>query len=97
VLDFGCGCDRTIIWFSKTAKSVRFSGTDIDATAIDWCRRPLKFACFQANQPAPPLVCPAESFDLVYALSVFTHLNEEHQLLWLRELERITRPMGWWC
>jgi SAM-dependent methyltransferase len=94
VLDFGCGCGRTIIWFSETARSVRFSGTDIDAAAIEWCRRYLNFASFQANRPTPPLAYPAESFDLVYALSVFTHLDEEHQLLWLSELQRVTRSNG---
>jgi len=31
---------------------------------------------------------------LVYAISVFTHLNEELQFLWLDELKRITKPNG---
>jgi hypothetical protein len=30
----------------------------------------------------------------VYAISVFTHLDEDRQFLWLEELERITRPAG---
>jgi SAM-dependent methyltransferase len=94
VLDFGCGCGRTIIWFSETAESVHFSGTDIDASAIEWCREHLDFASFEVNQPTPPLAYQTDSFDLVYALSVFTHLDEAYQLLWLRELQRLTRPKG---
>jgi hypothetical protein len=31
----------------------------------------------------------------VYALSVFTHLDEAHQFQWLAELERILRPGGY--
>ena len=31
-------------------------------------------------------------FDLVYGVSVFTHLDEKHQNDWLQELKRVTRP-----
>ena len=94
VLDFGCGCGRTIIWFTDVAKKVEFCGTDIDAAAIAWCREHLRFAEFQVNGATPPLTYPDDSFDLVYALSVFTHIDEALQLQWLRELHRITRPNG---
>jgi SAM-dependent methyltransferase len=94
VLDFGCGCGRTIIWFSDAARSAHFSGTDIDADAVEWCREHLSFASFGVNQPTPSLAYGADSFDLVYALSVFTHLDQAYQLLWLRELQRVTRPGG---
>ncbi|HHC23785.1 MAG TPA: class I SAM-dependent methyltransferase [Desulfobacterales bacterium] len=33
-------------------------------------------------------------FDFVYAMSVFTHLTEEAEKLWIRELSRIIRPGG---
>ena len=36
----------------------------------------------------------ATSFDLVYALSVFTHLTSELQLAWRDELLRVLRPDG---
>lgn len=94
ILDFGCGCGRTIVWFSTLADTVQISGTDIDVAAIDWCRRYLEFATFEVNQALPPLRYDANSFDLVYAFSVFTHLDEEYQLLWLRELQRVTQPKG---
>ena len=35
------------------------------------------------------------SFDLIYAISVFTHLDEAHQLGWLSELQRVTRQGGY--
>jgi SAM-dependent methyltransferase len=94
ILDFGCGCGRTIIWFGASDHAAHISGTDIDVTAIEWCRSYLTFATFQVNQPLPPLPYEANCFDLVYALSVFTHLNEDYQVLWLRELQRVTKPKG---
>jgi SAM-dependent methyltransferase len=92
ILDFGCGCGRTLIWFANHSKSSRFYGTDIDAEAISWCRNNLDFANFSINQSLPPLPYPSEMFDLIYAISVFTHLNEEYQFHWLSELKRIAKP-----
>jgi SAM-dependent methyltransferase len=92
-LDFGCGCGRTIRWFLRKY-SGEFHGLDVDAEAIDWCKQYLQPGRFLANAPDPPLPYPAEHFDVVYCLSVFTHLNESMQDAWLGELNRILRPDG---
>jgi SAM-dependent methyltransferase len=34
----------------------------------------------------------ANTFDLIYAISVFTHLDEDFQHVWLCELQRIAKP-----
>jgi cyclopropane fatty-acyl-phospholipid synthase-like methyltransferase len=93
ILDFGCGCGRTLTSF-KDNHQCNFFGTDIDEEAIRWCQNNLKFAKFDINQSIPPSKYKSEQFDLVYAISVFTHLNEELQFLWLDELKRITKPKG---
>jgi SAM-dependent methyltransferase len=92
VLDFGCGCGRTIRWLLDDG--AEFHGADVDAVAIDWCKKHLVRAHFLANTPAPPLPYPGEWFDAVYCLSVFTHLDEPMQDAWLRELSRILKPGG---
>jgi SAM-dependent methyltransferase len=93
ILDFGCGCGRvTRRWAGL--RGVAVYGSDRDDRAIDWSRRNLPFAEFETNGLAPPLVFDDASFDLVYALSVLTHLPEELQRLWLRELHRVLRPGG---
>jgi SAM-dependent methyltransferase len=94
VLDFGCGCGRTLLWLAEVGGGARLHGTDIDAEAVEWCRANLGFATFTANEPLPPLACADGSFDLVYAVSVLTHLDEEYQCRWLEELRRVTRPGG---
>src|SRR5437763_12722131 len=73
VLDFGCGCGRVTRWWGDFHGTV--AGSDVSAAAIDWCRANLLFGRFETNALAPPLVFEDESFDLVYALSVFTHLT----------------------
>jgi len=93
LLDFGCGCGRVIRrWAGLGATSIH--GTDANERAVAWCRANLPFARFESNGLAPPLPYANESFDLVYALSVFTHLPEDLQLTWISELERLLRPGG---
>lgn len=97
VLDFGCGCARVLrAYHYKSAPSQRLCGTDIDVETIEWCRANYsKMAEFTLNSDAPPMAFPDETFDLVYSLSVFTHLPEDMQLTWLRELQRVTRVGGY--
>jgi len=92
VLDFGCGCGRVTRYWSTFAGSVR--GSDMSAKAIDWCSANLSFAGFVRNGLAPPFAFDDASFDLVYALSVFTHLTEDVQLAWRDEIRRVLRPGG---
>jgi SAM-dependent methyltransferase len=92
VLDFGCGCGRVTRYWHDHPGSV--AGSDLSLDAIEWCRRNLAFARFEQNALAPPLAFTDESFDLVYALSVFTHLTADLQLAWRDELRRVLRPGG---
>jgi SAM-dependent methyltransferase len=93
MLDFGCGCGRvTRYWADFEGHSV--AGSDQDAVAVAWCRENLPFARFETNALAPPLAFASGAFDVVYALSVFTHLTEELGLAWRDELRRVLRPGG---
>lgn len=94
VLDFGCGCGRTLRWMIERHPAVDFTGVDCDAEAIDWCRAAFPRAAFHATQADPPLPFTDHSFDAVYCISVFTHLDEAAQDRWLRELARVLKPGG---
>jgi SAM-dependent methyltransferase len=95
VLDFGCGCGRTLLWFAGWAERSRLHGTDIDEEATSWCRRSIDFVQFTMNRESPPLPYADHAFDFVYAISVFTHLSEELQFSWLADLRRIIKPDGY--
>jgi 2-polyprenyl-3-methyl-5-hydroxy-6-metoxy-1,4-benzoquinol methylase len=92
ILDFGCGCGRVVRRLAELPGDVH--GSDFDAGAIAWCRENLPFASFRRNDLAPPLRSAAKSFDLVYALSVLTHLPVDLQHAWVQELTRVLRPGG---
>jgi SAM-dependent methyltransferase len=94
ILDFGCGCGRTIRHFRALQRTKVF-GTDYDQRLIKWCRKNLPFATFTVNQLCPPLDYRERMFDCIYAFSVFTHFSRELQLEWMQELSRVLKPDGY--
>jgi SAM-dependent methyltransferase len=94
VLDFGCGCGRTLRWLIERFPATQFYGADVDREAIEWCRRHLSKATCVDSQPEPPLPFHSCHFDLVYCVSVFTHLDERMQDIWLTEISRILKRSG---
>ncbi len=93
ILDFGCGCGRLLRHLPKYTKAT-LSGCDYNAKLIAWCEKNLPIARFAVNSLEPPLPYADGSFDFIYARSVFTHLTEEGQSNWFRELARVLKPDG---
>jgi SAM-dependent methyltransferase len=94
ILDWGCGSARTIRWFSDLPATTALHGVDINPAAIAWCREHCRIGTFQHTAPLPPLPFATGSFDLVYGISVLTHLDETFQDAWLDELRRLVAPGG---
>jgi len=92
VLDFGCGSGRVIRNFKDAPPSCQFYGTDIDVELVSWCKKNLPNIRWSTNDYLPPLPFSSDTFDLIYSISVFTHLDEKYQHLWLSELQRIAKP-----
>jgi SAM-dependent methyltransferase len=89
VLDWGVGCGRVARHFPR-GRAAALTGCDIDHDNVAWCAANLP-GTFVASRLVPPLPFDAGAFDLVYGVSVFTHLREAMQLRWLDELARVTR------
>jgi SAM-dependent methyltransferase len=94
VLDFGSGAGRTLRHFADEAETAEFWGCDIDGPSIEWMQKSLcpPFHAWQTT-PVPPLALEHGSFDLIYAVSVFTHLTD-NSTPWLLELHRTLKPHG---
>jgi len=94
VLDFGCGAGRTLRHFIADRSPGEFWGCDIDAVSIEWLQRTLSPPLHPfVNGELPPLDLPDEMFDLIYGVSVFTHLTRSWSA-WLLELRRLLKPDG---
>jgi SAM-dependent methyltransferase len=94
VLDFGCGAGRTLRHFLDEAEAGEFWGADQDADSIEWIQRNLS-PPLNAWRSAhgPPLGLEHGTFDLAWAISVFTHLAGQ-SLPWLLELHSLLKPDG---
>lgn len=89
-LDFGCGCGRTA---RHLVREAALSGCDLNRKLAGWCAMSLP-GSFQPNAALPPTPYPDATFDLVYSVSVFTHLHQPNAKAWLDELARVTRSGG---
>jgi SAM-dependent methyltransferase len=90
ILDFGCGSGRTLKALHERLPDSHLFGTDTDPDAIRWDKKNLNFGEYPVNGFEPPLTYPDDQFDLIYAISVFTHIDERLQFLWLEELKRVS-------
>lgn len=90
VLDFGCGCGRVLRHLRHLPAELH--GCDSNPVAIEWCGENMPFSRCAVNALETPLDYDTESFDLIYALSVFTHLPERLQSFWMGELRRVLKP-----
>jgi 2-polyprenyl-3-methyl-5-hydroxy-6-metoxy-1,4-benzoquinol methylase len=93
ILDFGCGVGRVMRYWAD-CPGVEVHGTDIEQSAVDWCNANLQFAKTRINSLRPILDYADSTFDVIYTLSVFTHLPQLVQVEWFEELLRILKPGG---
>jgi SAM-dependent methyltransferase len=92
VLDFGSGAGRVLQYFARDP--VELYACDVDAAAIDHVRRSFPAVRSSVSLYRPPLSYEAGTFDVVYSVSVWTHLAPDLQIPWLLEMERILVPGG---
>jgi SAM-dependent methyltransferase len=95
VLDWGCGSGRVALELLERRK-LDLRGCDVDADAIGWLRRavPDGEERFRVSGFSPPLPYEEGSFDVLYGVSVVSHLSARDQQAWLPELARLIAPGG---
>jgi SAM-dependent methyltransferase len=94
VLDFGCGSARVLRHFAREADVGAFWGCDIDRASIAWDEANLSPPFrFLHHGIAPPMSLPAGSLDLIWAMSVFTHIADLWSD-WLFEMHRLLADDG---
>lgn len=93
VLDMGCGCGRVLRHMCES-QGPRFYGTDYNPAGVSWVRDHFPFVDARVNTLEPPLSYPDETLDVIYAVSVLTHLPLGLQRPWMEEFRRVLRPGG---
>lgn len=109
ILDVGCGTGLLGIASEPfLGKRGRYVGIDVSKKNIEFCRNHyhsqqfffihlnVKNPVYASHQKTEKQKWDIEdsSFDLVTALSVWTHLNEEHAKFYFKEINRVLKPNG---
>ena len=94
VLDFGSSSGRAARHWAMGPDAREVYGVDITAHEVAWAQKYLAHKVTTYNtREEPPLPFADDTFGVVYAHSVFTHIDE-FEAAWLAELARVTRPGG---
>jgi len=94
VLDFGAGVGRVALpmWFDyKMLTHV----CDVDASAMEYLAKTFDEVDVKTTNFKPPLPYDDNTFDVVYSISIWTHLHADDQIAWLKEMRRIIKPGGY--
>jgi hypothetical protein len=90
ILDWGVGCGRMIRHLPSYLRQ-NAAGIDVDPVNIEWCKANIPFGSYHCTGLFGPIPFPDKHFDLIYSHSVLTHLDEDNQFIWLKELARVAR------
>jgi ubiquinone/menaquinone biosynthesis C-methylase UbiE len=61
---------------------------------VAWCQENIGFATVMKSEFTPPLEFLDDTFDILYAASVFTRLTQHAARQWAAEMARIVKPGG---
>jgi SAM-dependent methyltransferase len=93
-LDFGCSSGRVVRVLAAAYPELDWHGCDPIPDAIEWASAHLPGITFARSPARPPLAYPDGRFEVVFAISIWSHFAEGAALEWLREMRRILRPGG---
>jgi SAM-dependent methyltransferase len=94
VLDFGCGWGRLTRFFARDITPGSLYGCDPVEEILEVCRRTRVPARLARSEFLPERIPFDESFDLIFAFSVFTHLSESAHERSLEAIHAAMRPGG---
>jgi SAM-dependent methyltransferase len=93
-LDFGCSSGRVVRVMQAAYPEVEWYGCDPERSAIGWAANQFPKISFSCNKFDPPTIYEDKYFDLVYAISIWSHFDEETSKIWFDEMHRIVKPSG---
>lgn len=94
ILDWGCGPARLTRNLPSLIPACTIFGTDYNPVTIAWCKKNISSVQFSINNLNPPTDFTNGFFDVIYGISIFTHLSLSNHQAWFDELVRILKVGG---
>ncbi|ETI63024.1 hypothetical protein C100_14670 [Sphingobium sp. C100] len=97
VMDFGCAWSRILRFWQKDLPPQNLYGFDVEERFLSIAREHVPGCNYTLSNARPPIAAADNSFDLIYAFSVFSHLPQDVADAWISEFARILKPGGIVC
>ena len=95
VLEWGCGVSRICRHIHTFfPPSTQVFACDINKNMIDWNKKNIQNISFEVTDYTPPTNYLPNNFNMIFGLSVFTHIEINLQESWLAEIHRILNIDG---
>lgn len=95
VLEWGCGVCRTTRHLHKyLPENSTVFACDINTEMINWSKANVSSVQFSVISHNPPTSYKPSFFDIVFCISVLTHIDRLQQEKWLEEMYRILKDNG---
>ena len=95
ICDWGCGPMRVLRHLpDEFGNRHAFMGLDYNIKSIEWAKTSFTDIEFKLNNLHPPLPLNDESVDVIYCISVFTHLSEEVFKAYVKDIYRALKKGG---
>jgi len=92
-LDFACGYGRFTRFLINKLDKKKITVSDIDKNAVDFCKRTFGVKAFYSEMD-PLKLMHNEKYDLIYVVSLFSHLNLQLWLTWFNTLYYMLNDKG---
>jgi SAM-dependent methyltransferase len=94
IVEWGCGPMRVLRHMPAIFRNHSIIGLDYNPKTIEWCKRQFRSIQFHHNDLSPPLPLKDGQADVIYSISVLTHLSEPLHYSYVVDLVRCLSPGG---
>jgi SAM-dependent methyltransferase len=95
LLEWGCGVGRTTRHLKNyLPASSNVFACDINEEMVCWNKKNINNITFSQINHRPPTEYSSLAFNVVFAISVFTHIDSKQQEKWVKEIHRILDVNG---
>lgn len=95
ILDLGCGNAKNSHYIAEQGLNNKITGIEISETALSYAEKLVADGNFIKQSIGIPLNFPDANFDIILDVTSSNSLNENERAIYLKEIERLLKPGGY--